>query len=388
MKEYLKKTLVHVLWLQVQRLRERHKPLVIVVGGSVGKTSTKTAIATVLSQHMQVAARGDNYDDLLSVPLTFFEQKLPFKYNLFGWLLVLVRMELKVKAQTGPQAVVLELASEQPGDMNAFKQRLRADWAVMTGIDEQSQVTEILQLAELADKVLVNADTVEKKYQSELVDSLSYGQNGKDCKITLKHLTPELQREASFGLAGKENYTATLNLASREVAAGVAAAVLLAEKLELSREEITSGLSKIKSLPGRVEILSGLQESLVINDTAHQSPAGVRAALRLLYEVPKSSKIAILGELDITGEHSKAVHTAIGELCDPKQLEVVITVGKQANKYIAAAAEKKGCNIMRCPSPDHALDVIQRLVGSKSVVLITGLENSVLAQPGELAATR
>jgi UDP-N-acetylmuramoyl-tripeptide--D-alanyl-D-alanine ligase len=84
MKRSLKKFVAKILGWQLKRLRKKNKIFVIAVAGSIGKTSTKLALARVLSQTYKVQFQEGNYNDLVSVPLIFFGKKLPSVMNPFA----------------------------------------------------------------------------------------------------------------------------------------------------------------------------------------------------------------------------------------------------------------------------------------------------------------
>ena len=86
MKKYLRSVVIKILWWQVARLRVKYSPVVIGVAGSVGKTSTKTAIAKVLEKKYKVAWQEGNYNDVVSIPLVFFQRSIPSVFNLFAWM--------------------------------------------------------------------------------------------------------------------------------------------------------------------------------------------------------------------------------------------------------------------------------------------------------------
>jgi len=55
-------------------------------------------------------------------------------------------------------------------------------------------------------------------------------------------------------------------------------------------------------------------------------------SLKTLYSISVNHKIAVLGDMNELGETSESEHKKIGEICDPSQLELLITVGKMTNK--------------------------------------------------------
>ncbi len=389
MKATFKNIIVRVLWFQVARLRKKYNPTVIAVAGSIGKTSTKQAIATVLSEHLKVRWQAGNYNEIISVPLIFFGQKMPHILNPFGWLRVLIASELQIQGSYPYQVVVIELGSDRPGDLALFKQYLRTDYGVLTAIsaehmenftDLDAVANEELVIADIAETMLVDANAVDTKYLKELTKALTFGEGPQTCRISSKPLTMKLRRPVTFTVKSGGSYSLETSIIGKQGLPAMAAAVLLAHTLELTDKEIIAGLGKITPMAGRMQPLKGTKNSLLIDDTYNASPQAVVAALKTLYEIPASHKIAILGQMNELGKHSKVFHEEIGVLCDPKQLELVVTIGKDANKYLAAKAEKRGCKVMRCPSPYHAADIVRPLLKKGTIVLAKGSQNGVFAE--------
>ena len=88
MKKIFKSLVVFVLTRQVRKLRKKNSFRVIAVVGSIGKTSTKLAIAQTLEPSLRVRYQHGNYNDLVTVPLIFFGQNTPSLMNPFAWFRV------------------------------------------------------------------------------------------------------------------------------------------------------------------------------------------------------------------------------------------------------------------------------------------------------------
>lgn len=389
MKDKFKQIIVRILWLQVKRLRQKYNPKVIAVAGSIGKTGTKSAIATVLSQHLKVQWQDGNYNDIVSVPLIFFGLKMPALLNPIGWLIVLIRTELQIQLGYKYDVVILEVGTDYRGNMDLFKQYLTADYGILTGIapehmanfeDLDDVADEELVIADIAKTILVNTDQVDKKYVKRLKKPLTYGTGPQDCRITAKGLSPTFKRPVTFTVASGEAYTLESTVFGKQNLPAMVAAVLMADTFELTKEEILKGLESIKPQPGRMQLLKGEKGSLIIDDTYNASPEAVTAALDTLYEAAAKQKIAILGQMNELGDISEELHTQVGEHCDPKELKLVVTIGDDANEFLAAAAEKRGCKVMRCPSPYHAADVVRPLIKQGTLILVKGSQNKVFAE--------
>ncbi|MBP9739002.1 hypothetical protein KBD20_04915 [Candidatus Saccharibacteria bacterium] len=390
MKKLLKSLIVKILWAQVARLRARHNPVVIAVAGSIGKTGTKRAIATVLSGAKEVRWQDGNYNDIVSVPLIFFGQTMPSLFNPLGWLKVVIANEKQIRGSYTPEIVVLEVGTDYAGNMDEFVLRLKADYGVLTGIsaehmmnfvDMDAVAEEELKISQIADTLIVNGDLVDKKYRTFATGTMLYGEGSYDCIINPSKLTKDLYRPVMFDVPSlKKQVSIKTRMVGRHNLSGLAAAALLGFTLGLTDDDVTSGLEKIQPDAGRMRLLLGKKQSLLIDDTYNSSPEAVTAALNTLYEVPGTTKIAILGQMNELGEFSKQMHLDIGEACDPKQLDLLVTIGADANTYLAKAAEGAGCKVVRCPSPYHAADIVRPLLKKGTIVLIKGSQNKVFAE--------
>lgn len=390
MKKYFKAIIVKLLWLQVDRLRRRHNPTVIAVAGSIGKTGTKNAIATVLSQTKNVRWQDGNYNDIVSVPLIFFGLTMPSLLNPIGWVKVLIASESQIRGKYKPEIVVLEVGTDYDGNMDEFVNRLHADYGVLSAISAEHMANfdsmdavanEEMKLAKMVDDIIVNADQIDAKYLKKITNSITYGEGDYDCSINPSKLTKDFYRPVSFNLRGSaSSISIKTRLIGRQNLPGLAAAIIVGLKLGLSDKEIKNGLEKVQPIAGRMQLLLGKKQSLLIDDTYNASPEAVIAALNTLYEIPSNRRIAVLGQMNELGKFSEQMHKKVGGQCDPSKLELLVTIGDDANNYLAEVAEKAGCRVVRCPSPYHAADVVVSLLKKGSVVLIKGSQNGVFAE--------
>src|SRR4051812_10722688 len=101
--------------LVVQLIR-RNDLKVVAIAGSVGKTSTKRAVASVLSEKFRVLAHDGNYNSQLGVPLSVFELEAPANIlNVFAWTKLLWQAHRRLSSDYPYQLLVLELSTDHPG---------------------------------------------------------------------------------------------------------------------------------------------------------------------------------------------------------------------------------------------------------------------------------
>ena len=124
----MKKLIQTLLASKARRAIRKYKPKIIAVTGSVGKTSTRNAIAAVLSEKFRVGSVLENYNNEFGVPLAILGEKSPGKSAL-GWLRILLK---RISAENFPHVLVLEYGADHKGDISHLCDIVAPDVAVLT----------------------------------------------------------------------------------------------------------------------------------------------------------------------------------------------------------------------------------------------------------------
>lgn len=392
MKDFFKQLLTQIFTSQMRKIVDKHQPKIVCVVGSVGKSTTKIAIATVLKQKYRVQVQDGNYNTPISLPFVFTNQSMPNVYNPFGWVRAWWHGQ-KVLGNKYPfDVVVIELGTDCPGDIIAFGEFFNVDISVVTAISPEHMqnfanleavAQEELTIAEFSKMVVINNDDVEKsfvnKFVSEKSKIVSFGQNSGDYRYSLTQ-NSNSTLSVTLELKNKKAINVNTNIVAKHLAKSAAAAAVVADLMGLSQKAIKEGLIKIKPMSGRMQILRGIQNSCVIDDSYNSSPLAVKAALQTLYELKAPQKIAVLGAMNELGNFSKHAHEEIGKTCDPKELDLVITIGQHANHYLTEAARNKGCRVISCKNPYEAGLILAEQIRPRALVLVKGSQNGVFAE--------
>lgn len=377
-----------ILEQQVVQLRRTHQFTVIAVAGSVGKTSTKLAIAHALEPTRRVIYQTGNYNDRVTVPLVLFGQKLPNLLNAVAWAKIFWHNAQTIKRPFFYDIAVLEIGTDHPGQMAKFAY-LKPDITVLTALTPEHMeyfgsldavAAEELAVCEYSKQVLINADDTPAKYRKDrtlltfgmshgvdfrAIDYRPQGLKGSQVKLQLRH-----------GL----NVTAQATILGAQGVKILLAAASVAQLAGLEESEIKKGLTEIKPFAGRMQILMGIKGCTIIDDTYNASPVAVEAALDVLYAAPAPQRIAILGNMNELGGYSPEAHTEVGNYCRPDKLYLVVTIGSDAEKYLAPAARAKGCTVESYSSPYEAGNAVQKQLTTGAVVLAEGSQNGVFAE--------
>ncbi len=390
MKAFFKKIVIIILGSQVRRLRAKHNFKIIGVVGSIGKTSTKIAIAKILEQGMRVNYQEGNYNDIVSVPLVFFREEMPSPIDIFSWLKIFISNEIKINSKYPFDAVVLELGTDGPGQIAEFRKYLELDIAVLTAIapEHMEFFASIQDVAEEEWSVsfwskLVFANKDLSKNIPENIDHkkvIFYGKDfGSEYKIDnivrgVKGFYFEIIHN------GKRIFDATYDAVSEVQLYSVAAACIIGLKFFVAPDKMKETLENFESFPGRMQKLQGVKNSVIIDDTYNASPDAVKIALDTLYSYPASQRIAILGMMNELGVSSESEHKKIGKICNPKLLDFVVTIGEDANKYLAPAARAAQCTVYEAKSSKEAGFIVLDKLRDHAVILAKGSQNGVFAE--------
>jgi len=377
-----------VLEWQVRQLRARHHFKVVAVAGSVGKTTTKLAIADLLAgSGLRVRFQSGNYNDRVTVPLVFFGLKEPSLYNVVAWLKVFGVTQSEIAMPYPYDVVVVELGTDGPGQLEQFAY-LKPNVTVVTAVSPEHMeyfgtldavAAEELQVFDFSKQVLVNADDIAGEYLAgrEFADySLVSAQARYGAVITHK----SLEGQTLEVRLPKGGFSAQLRHIGEQGAKAVLAAISVADMLEVPKKAIAGSVDTLKPFAGRMQLLEGIRDSKLIDDTYNASPIATTAALDVLYAARTKQRIAILGSMNELGDYTKAAHEEAGAYCDPKKLTAVVTIGQDAKKWLAPAARARGCTVHSFMSPYDAGMYVSRKLEKGAVILAKGSQNGVFAE--------
>ena len=389
----LKKIILRLLKQKVRSYLKKHKPILVLVTGSVGKTSTKQALATVLSEKYAVRAHEGNHNTHFSVPTAIMGVEYPDNpRSIREWRTVLKAMDLRIKQPRDVDVIVQELGTDHPGDIARFGRYLTADVGVVTAVSEEHMeffgtldavAKEELSIAKFSRLTVVNRDDISEVYadyaDTHTIDTYGLGEKA-EYRLVIEPASPLEGRIGHLITPEWGQFSVSLQLVGDHSLKSAVAAACVGAKLGLTSQQIAVGLTRIKPVAGRMQLLRGQQHSTIIDDTYNSSPLAATAALKTLMDIEAPQRIAILGSMNELGNMSAQAHESIGLLCDPAKLDWVVTIGEDAEKYLAPAAQKIGCQVKSFASPYLAGGFVHGILKDGAVILAKGSQNGVFAE--------
>lgn len=389
----MKKIIQGILEKYAKQLLDKYNPKVVVITGSVGKTSTRNAIVQVLQKQFKVLKYHGNFNVDMSVPVVLFGLQYPKKVrNPFEWLKVFSKMKKIIKNGYDYDVVVLELALDNPGDIQTFTKYLTPDISVITAIspehmenfDSMEALAKEEMLVTLVSKTsIINRDDISKEYDkfNSAKQSFTYGFNkGVDYTFIIDKFSLHYGYDGKLAGGKLKDLKTQARVVGKHNLKPIIAAAAVADQLDVPAKSISSGIADIVPVPGRLNLLKGAEDSIILDDSYNSSPLAASAALRTLYDFDSPAKFAILGSMNELGTISPKAHQEIGSLCDPSKLDLLLTIGEDAERYLAPAARQNGCKVESFSSPYDAGAFLRAKLRRGAVVLVKGSQNRVFSE--------
>ena len=302
---------------------------VVGITGSVGKTSTKEMIASVLSQRYNVLKTEGNFNNEVGLPLTILR----------------IRDEHKV--------AVVEMGINHFGEMHRLSEIAKPDICVITNIGQchleflgsregiLKAKSEIFDFMNPEGYVCLNGDddmlcTVKEVHGHKPV---TYGLSMKnDVYVTSVKSNGILGSKASVYL-NDATFDVEIPLPGEHMVMNALAAACVGDLLGLKQEEIARGIESAKAVGGRSNLIV-LKDRKILDDCYNANPVSMKAAIDLLC-LSDTRKVAILGDMFELGDGCEEMHAGIGNYAVEKDIDVLVCVGELSSHMFDAATLKR-----------------------------------------------
>ncbi len=341
--------------LQLEDLR------VIGITGSVGKSTTKELVASVLATHAPALSSESSFNNEIGLPLTLLKATHAHRYAVLemgfyvpGDIALLCDI---ARPQVGVVTLIGPVHLERAGSLEAIVrgkaelvEALPEDGVAVLNADDE-------RVMEMRGRTRARVFTYGLDPHADLwaSDVKSLGLEGMHFQVHTRRETLHLR----VPLLGQHSVHTALR----------AAAVGLIEGL--TWQEILDGL-QAPSTQLRLMTVTGPNNSLIIDDTYNASPDSMIAALNLLVEID-GRHIAVLGDMLELGEFEERGHRMVGARA-AQAADILVTVGSRSH-WIAEEAALQGlpaARILTFDSSDEARGFLQQQVREGDVVLIKG----------------
>lgn len=311
--------------------KERCNIKSVAVTGSVGKTTTKDIIFSVVSQRYNTIKTIGSLNNFIGLPWTIF------------------RLEKE------HEAAVLEMGMNHFGEIDYLASIGRPDIAVITNIGEShienlgsregifKAKMEMTKYFTKDNTLIVNGDddflgTVKGKGEYKVV---YYGINNPENDIYAKNIENNgLDGIAFTAVADGREYKTELNVPGVHNVYNALAAICVGRELGVPMDDILEGIRTFELTSQRLEIKEH-KGITIINDCFNASPDSIRAALNVLKDTKANRRVAVLGDVLEMGDFAAEAHYKLAPALKDCGVDMLVTAGENM-KHLARGAEEIG----------------------------------------------
>ncbi len=304
---------------------------VIAITGSVGKTSTKDIIASVLDEEFEVLKTEGNFNNHIGLPLTILKLKehsamvVEMGMNHFGEISTLTNI-------ANPTIVTItNIGTAHIGILGSRENILKAKLEILEGLKENG-------------KIIINNDNdllnkwVEENKDIDKKRIITYGIKNNSNYLATN--IEEKENESNFKI---DNLNIKVNVPGEHFIYNALCAYAIGRALNIEENKIINGINKFSLTSKRMDIIKLNNNITVVNDSYNASLDSMKAALSVINKMQASRKIAVLGDMLELGDFSEELHRKVGKSVVENNIDILITVGENA-KYISDEAKKLNFN--------------------------------------------
>ena len=330
---------------------------VVGITGSVGKTSTKEMIASVLSQKYNVLKTEGNFNNEIGLPLTIFN----------------IREEHEV--------AVLEMGISDFDEMHRLAKIARPDICVITNIGPchlESLIDRdgvLKAKTEMFDHISSNAKIILNGDDDKLITikdwkkcSPIYFGTSKTCDVYVDEIKSHSLIETECTLhIGEESIQVKIPVPGYHMVYNSMAGALVGHELCLTLEEIKDGIETLIPVSGRNNLIK-TDLFTIIDDCYNANPMSMKASLDVL-ATADTRKVAILGDMFELGKNEKELHYDIGKYAVKKGIDLVICVGKLSKETVKGAKDGNSA-VIHFDTKQEFFEQLKELLQEGDTILI------------------
>ena len=381
MKELFKSIVLAIITWQAKIVLKLHKPKVICITGSVGKTSAKDISMDILRDaEYRVSGSKKSYNSEFGVPLGVlgFESGIS---NLLSWFLIILGGFWRIFWYKW-EVLVLEVGVDKKGDMEMIVEWIKPDISCLTqlaefpvhldGFSNREELyrEKILLLEETKDVIVVNGLDSIQMTRVPNKKKISFGKgdiNLISSGIHLDELDKPIGTDFILEINGKEEpmYMPSTLVSVNSVIAAIA--ICIAFNKDISISKIRKAIASREPTPGRMRIIKGRNWATIVDDSYNASPIAVKSSVDFLGPL-QLKKIAVFGRMLELGEFLEEAKSLVANALN-NNFDVLICVDSD---YPTDSSVEK----IKVKTIDEAVQSVEKYLSEGNMILCKGSQGS------------
>lgn len=334
---------------------------VIAITGSVGKTSTKDIIASVVSQKYKTCKTVGNYNNHLGVPLTILSLKDEEALVVEMGMNHLREIALLSEIAKPTISVITNVGTAHIGNLGSRENILKAKLEILEGMKDK--------------RLIINYDNdMLMSAYDNLVNSCEVYTVGIDNDANYKAVNiKEDVFSSNFDIFNVSD-SIKVNVGGKVFVYNSLVAYAVGNLLGISDVEIKRGIESFCLSSGRLERKINNIGVTVIDDTYNANFDSMSSSISLLGKVHNKRKVAILGDMLELGDYSEELHAKLGDVVVNNNVDILVTVGEWSLNIERRAIEL-GMNSDNCyhfAKESDCYDLVCGMLDSNDIVLLKG----------------
>ena len=324
---------------------------VIGITGSVGKTSTKDMIYSVLKEKYKVLKTEGNNNNHIGLPLTILRLKDEEIMILEMGMNNLGEISLLTSIAKPTIAVITNIGTAHIGNLGSRENIMKAKLEIVEGLTGPLIVNN--------DNDMINNNLERIKSLNEII---TIGIDNKS-----DYMAYDIENN-TFKI-GKEEFTSPIN--NTAFIYNSLTAYVVGKLCDVDIKDIKKGIKNLELTGNRLEYKKSKCGAVIIDDTYNASLDSIKSSLEILTK-EKGRKVAVIGDVLELGEYSPEIHKEIGKELLKSNLDYIVTIGndtKYTDKYLE---ENNYHNINHFNKESDSYEFLNNLLKDGDIVLIKG----------------
>lgn len=392
-----------------------HKPKVIGITGSVGKSSTSKAVFAMMKDHFKVKLIKEGNSET-GIPLGILELD-PGHYQLSDWFRIIFAAPFNINHLKNTEYLIVEMGIDSPHppkNMDYLLTIVKPDISVVLNVYpvHTMQFDELFQQEDLSDEkrreYILKRITKEKLkiitkskpkvgifnksilfHPSSAVGTklISFGESNEN-EIKYLDYQVNLKKTVFKYLLISENKQIIIEINNFVLPKAYfevfAATIAIGISLGMKEEQIVSGITNNFTIPaGRGSLFEGINSSIIIDSSYNSSKASMATFLEMaetLSEKENRPLVVVMGDMRELGKEAKIEHEQIADIINKIKIKHFFCLGPNTKKYIVPKLIGSIETIRHFKTAIEVGEFLHKTLPYRAIVLVKGSQNEIFLE--------